>query len=66
MPSVPSKRKQLEEKLKKIVLALRAEQASGNITVLMPETSDFIAILRVDPDEAKDLQAMLSRPPGGR
>ena len=65
MPGMPNKRRQLEERLKEIVLALRAEQESGNITVQVPETSDFIAILRVDPDEAKELQAMLSRPGGG-
>ena len=66
MPVVPSKRAQLEGRLKEVVLALRADQDFGNITVQMPETGDFVAILRVGPEEAKDLQAMLSTRRGGQ
>ena len=46
MPVVPGKHEQLEARLKEVVLAPRADEESGNITVQMPETNEVIAILR--------------------
>jgi hypothetical protein len=54
-PNIP----QLEQMLKDVVLALRAQRSFGNITLRIPETSDLVAILRVDPVESYELETML-------
>jgi len=62
MPAVRRKRAQIEQTLKEAVLALRRQQASGNIALRVPETDDLILVLRVDPVEARELEAMLASP----
>jgi len=62
MPPVRRKRAQIERALKEAVLALRKQQAAGNIALQVPETNDLILVLRVDPVEARELEAMLASP----
>ena len=51
----------MEMMLKEVVLALRAEDGEGNITLRIPETGDLIAVLQVDDDQAAALSEMLRR-----
>jgi hypothetical protein len=53
------RRKQLEMMLKEVVLAIRADRGDGNITLRIPESGDFVAILRVDDVEAHALTELL-------
>jgi hypothetical protein len=48
------------EALRAAVLDLREEQAGGNIALRIPETDDLLVILRVNPIEARELEAMLA------
>ena len=55
-------RRLLELRLAAIVVALRKDHGEGNLTLRVPETGDFIAILQIDDDEARDLADLLGRP----
>ena len=54
-------RRLLELRLAAIVVALRKDHGEGNLTLRVPETGDFIAILQIDDDEARDLADLLGR-----
>ena len=58
-PSLAEIRPRLEQTLAEVVVTLRRYEAERNLTVRIPETGDFVAILRVDEQEARDLAEML-------
>jgi hypothetical protein len=51
----------LELRLAEIVVALRKNRGEGNLTLLIPETGDFVAILKIDDQEARGLAELLGR-----
>ncbi len=53
----------LEKQLIDVVRAFRRHQAEGNITVHIAEQGDFVAILPMSEEEAKDLTQLLARMP---
>ena len=55
--------RRLEQSLGDVVRALREHCSVGNLTFRVPETGDFVAILQVSDQEAKDLGEMLRRSP---
>ena len=52
----------LELRLAEVVVALRKDHGEGNLTLRVPETGDFIAILQISDDEARGLADLLGRP----
>jgi len=52
-------RPRLEHQLAEVVVALRRYDADRNLTLRIPETGDFVAILRVDEQEARELAELL-------
>jgi hypothetical protein len=56
-----SLRQLLEQMLGEVVAALRMHCGEGNLTVRVPQTGDFVAILQIDEQEARDLEEMLRR-----
>jgi hypothetical protein len=61
--AAPSERRHLLElRLIEVVVALRKEHGEGNMTLRVPDTGDFIAILQIDDDEARGLADLLGRP----
>jgi hypothetical protein len=56
------RRRRLEQMLGEVVAALREQCGEGNLTVQLPETGDFVAILQIEAQEAKELAQLLSRP----
>jgi len=56
---LPEPRCLLEQKLKEIVVALRKQCGPGNLTLHVPESGDFVAILQIDESDASDLAATL-------
>jgi len=59
----PGNSRQLEQSLGEVVRALREHFPVGNLTFRVPETGDFVAILPVSNQEARDLAEMLRRGP---
>jgi len=57
----PGNSRQLEQSLGEVVRALREHFPVGNLTFRVPETGDFVAILPVSDQEARDLAEMLRR-----
>ena len=55
--------RRLEQSLGEVVRALRDQCRVGNLTFRVPETGDFVAILQISDQEARDLGEMLSRDP---
>ncbi len=45
-----------------VVVALRKDHGEGNMTLRVPDTGDFIAILQIDDDDARGLADLLGRP----
>jgi len=58
-PSLAEIRPRLEQKLAEVVVELRRYDAERNLTVRIPETGDFVAILRVGEEEARELAELL-------
>jgi hypothetical protein len=54
-----SQRQLLEQTLGEAVVALRKLCGDGNLTVRVPETGDFVAILQIDEQEATELAELL-------
>jgi hypothetical protein len=55
------KRLRLEQRVREAVIALREECDDANVTLQIAETGDFVAILRIDGQEAEELGELLGR-----
>ena len=54
-----NRRRELENRLGEVALALREHCGPGNITVHLSEAGELVAILPVEEEEAKDLKELL-------
>jgi hypothetical protein len=58
-PTFAEIRPRLEQMLAEVVVTLRRYEAERNLTLRVPQTGDFVAILRVDEHEARELAELL-------
>ncbi len=52
-------RERLELQLAEVVIQLRKHHGEGNMTLRVPDTGDFVAVLQITLAETQQLEAML-------